>query len=251
MSNLWRTGGATVAEVKHAIDEPLAYTSAASALQTLEDKGYVTRTLLIKLTVDRTGFGMALPAFSCTLSHLERRLIAMTPKKLRHQLVRVLSTCALASLALLAACKAKLPTNEEVSDMPPAFNISNPKYYVDDVETPKAQAEAIKPESIVTVNINKKSDGTGAVRITTLKNGATPRGPRMVIPADSTAAAPFSGLLIVDGVARDLSFLDTLKPDQIASINVIKGPAAAAKYSFQPRAVAGVIEIVTKKPARP
>ena len=42
MSILWRMGGATVAEVKDALEEPLAYTSVLSALQTLEDKGYVT-----------------------------------------------------------------------------------------------------------------------------------------------------------------------------------------------------------------
>lgn len=42
MSILWRTDGATVAEVKDALEEPLAYTSVLSALQTLEEKGYVT-----------------------------------------------------------------------------------------------------------------------------------------------------------------------------------------------------------------
>ncbi len=42
MSILWRTGGATVAEVKEALEEPLAYTTVLSALQTLEEKGYVT-----------------------------------------------------------------------------------------------------------------------------------------------------------------------------------------------------------------
>lgn len=41
MSVLWRTGSATVAEVREALDEPLAYTSVLSALQTLEDKGFV------------------------------------------------------------------------------------------------------------------------------------------------------------------------------------------------------------------
>jgi predicted transcriptional regulator len=41
MSILWRTGSATVAEVRDALDEELAYTSVLSALQTLEDKGYV------------------------------------------------------------------------------------------------------------------------------------------------------------------------------------------------------------------
>ncbi len=41
MSVLWRDGSATVAEVKDALDEPLAYTSVLSALQTLEEKGFV------------------------------------------------------------------------------------------------------------------------------------------------------------------------------------------------------------------
>ena len=41
MSVLWRLGSATVPEVRDALDEDLAYTSVLSALQTLEDKGFV------------------------------------------------------------------------------------------------------------------------------------------------------------------------------------------------------------------
>lgn len=41
MSVLWRLGSATVAEVRAQLAEPLAYTSVLSALQTLEEKGYV------------------------------------------------------------------------------------------------------------------------------------------------------------------------------------------------------------------
>ncbi|MDB4881465.1 MAG: BlaI family transcriptional regulator [Gemmatimonadetes bacterium] len=41
MSILWRLGSATVAEVREAIEEGLAYTSVLSALQTLEEKGFV------------------------------------------------------------------------------------------------------------------------------------------------------------------------------------------------------------------
>ena len=41
MAVLWRAGSATVAEVKEALEEPLAYTSVLSALQTLEEKGFV------------------------------------------------------------------------------------------------------------------------------------------------------------------------------------------------------------------
>jgi predicted transcriptional regulator len=42
MSILWRLGSATVAEVRDELGEDLAYTSVLSALQTLEEKGYVS-----------------------------------------------------------------------------------------------------------------------------------------------------------------------------------------------------------------
>ena len=41
MSILWRAGSGTVAEVKGELSEELAYTSVLSALQTLEEKGFV------------------------------------------------------------------------------------------------------------------------------------------------------------------------------------------------------------------
>jgi BlaI family transcriptional regulator, penicillinase repressor len=41
MSVLWRTGSGTVTEVREALQESLAYTSVLSALQTLEEKGFV------------------------------------------------------------------------------------------------------------------------------------------------------------------------------------------------------------------
>ena len=41
MSVLWRLGSASVSEVREALEEDLAYTSVSSALQTLEEKGFV------------------------------------------------------------------------------------------------------------------------------------------------------------------------------------------------------------------
>lgn len=41
MSVLWRLDSATVSDVRQLLDEELAYTSVLSALQTLEEKGYV------------------------------------------------------------------------------------------------------------------------------------------------------------------------------------------------------------------
>jgi BlaI family penicillinase repressor len=42
MSVLWRRGPSTVTEVREGLDDDLAYTTVLSALQTLEEKGYVT-----------------------------------------------------------------------------------------------------------------------------------------------------------------------------------------------------------------
>ena len=41
MSSLWRRGSATVNDVRDDLGEQLAYTSVLSALQTLEEKGFV------------------------------------------------------------------------------------------------------------------------------------------------------------------------------------------------------------------
>lgn len=41
MSILWRLGSGSVSEVREELQEDLAYTSVLSALQTLEEKGYV------------------------------------------------------------------------------------------------------------------------------------------------------------------------------------------------------------------
>lgn len=41
MSILWRDGSGTVADVRASLGDELAYTSVLSALQTLEEKGYV------------------------------------------------------------------------------------------------------------------------------------------------------------------------------------------------------------------
>jgi beta-lactamase regulating signal transducer with metallopeptidase domain len=268
-------------------------------------------TLLIDLTDHRTGFGAALPAFSCTPSHLERRLLAMTPKPLRYPLVRALSTGALASLALLAACEAKLPTDAEVSGMTAAsatravgkvtmMDTTKMTYSVNGVGVSSSAANAIAPESIANINVTKTAAGTGEVRIVTrnastgtvleaagfvrtplaavaplqrmkveVARGSAPEGASETMSVttrtltgttaqrsfagatrDSTGRVvegnTFAGLMVLDGVITDAELINRISPDRIVSVNVIKGPAATAKYS-DPRATNGVIEITTKK----
>ena len=136
-------------------------------------------TLLIDLTDHRAGFGVALPAFSCRPSHLERRLVAMTPKRLRYPLIRVMATGAMASLAVLAACEARLPTSDDVDNMTASsatavagkmalIDTSKVLYFVNAREVTKAEAEKIAAEQILTVNVTQKGTQSGGeVRIIT------------------------------------------------------------------------------------
>lgn len=45
MAVLWQRGSGTVAEVRDALDDALAYTTVLTVLRTLEDKRYVTHTI--------------------------------------------------------------------------------------------------------------------------------------------------------------------------------------------------------------
>lgn len=103
----------------------------------------------------------------------------MTPKKLRYPLVRALGTTALASLALLAACEAKLPTSDEVDRMTAStatqaagrvamIDTNKVTYFVNDVQVTKADADKLNAESITSVNVMQKGAQTGGeVRIQT------------------------------------------------------------------------------------
>jgi beta-lactamase regulating signal transducer with metallopeptidase domain len=235
-------------------------------------------TVLINLTGHRAGLGAALPAFSCSPSHLERRLIAMTPTPVRFPIVRAASAGAVATLALLAACETKVPTDERAS-----VTAANPQF----VERPMAVTLDSAPDSaarvrvgrdnasspipdVVAVGIRELRASGGTVEFDTLARDRAPataggvRQPkvRLTFPrasATETGAvrvysreAPISamsGLLVINGVPRESTALNDIPPTEITSMNVLRGPSATAKYS-DPRAANGVIEVVTKR-ARP
>ena len=246
----------------------------------------------------------------------------MTPKRLRYPLLRALATGAMASLAVLAACEAKLPTSDEVDNMTALsatavagkmalIDTARVTYYVDGVPVSLAEAEKIDAEHIATVNVVQKGmQSGGEVRITTILSdsgfakASGDSGPKRITynrtdantPSEGTGRvrvtlkAPdgsqtaytgtgqlvnsgadfaiirmdttdkklaevrprtnFSGLVIIDGAMSDMNAMSRLAPDQIASVNVIKGAAARQQY-HDPRAVDGVIEITTKKAVKP
>jgi beta-lactamase regulating signal transducer with metallopeptidase domain len=182
--------------------------------------------LLIDLTDHRSGFGAALPAFSCSPSHLERRLIAMTPTKLRYPLTRAICTATIASLALLAACEAKLPTAEEMDRMTASsataaagrvalIDTANVAYFINSVPASKADAEKIEAERIASVNVMQRGDQRGGeVRIVTRETavGDSTSPTRMTYvrtaPARVTLRTPGDSVTLV----ADTIVLTTQKP---------------------------------------
>ena len=208
----------------------------------------------------------------------------MTPKRLRSPLIRVLATGAMASLAVLAACEAKLPTSEDVNGMTAAsattaagrmamIDTSKAVYFVNAREVTKAEAEKIAAEQIATVNVTQKgmqnggevriitkmlAEGiaaasgvkdTGQMRITYKRldaDAATdPTGVTAKQAAETKPRTPFTGIVIIDGIVSDMMALSRISPDQIASVDVIKGATATSQYS-DPRAANGVIVVHTK-----
>ena len=231
--------------------------------------------LLIDLSVMRSALPSAMPAFSCNGSYLERRLVAMTSRPSRFAYARRIGSGLVATVALITACESKLPTSAEVERMDVSsaeraiVGTGSVRYVVDGTPVSEAVAKAISAEHITSVAVTKQRDASSEIRIATkdappamtltsdlkkppssvLINLRTAR-PTRDSTGDPVGPSPlrrlFDGLLIVDGVVTESAAMNRLDQDRIASIEVVKGAAAAKAYS-DPRAMNGVI-IVTTKP---
>jgi hypothetical protein len=135
------------------------------------------------------------------------------------------------------------------------LNGSTPRYVVDGKTVDAPVANALTPAEISSISVAKGKPGTASeIRIITAATSSPATGAteqtgetanstvRVRQPSDKSA---FDGLLIVDGVIANASILNTISPDRIASMEVLKSEAATAKYR-DPRASKGVILIATK-----
>jgi beta-lactamase regulating signal transducer with metallopeptidase domain len=244
--------------------------------------------MLIDLAGQCSGFRVGATALADKTSHLERRLLAMRPTTKRFTPLRVATLCVAAALSLAAACEARVPTSAEIEGMDAAGaerlaqkaglltathaavtgNFIDPKdrwseFYVNDVKVTAAEAHAIAPNDIATVNIEKGTKGT-SVRIQTMATSldgsrfrsAAPAG---TVTANKSASAPrvalhekmrlssheFSGIILINGVRADAAALHALDPQRIAAIEVVKG-AAAMRAVDDPAAKNGIIRVTTK-----
>ncbi|MDQ2666282.1 MAG: TonB-dependent receptor plug domain-containing protein [Gemmatimonadota bacterium] len=167
--------------------------------------------LLIDIAGQCAGHRTGALALADRPSHLERRLRAMTYRTSRFTLARTIGFAAVAGLAVLAACEAKLPTSAEVQSMDVAsaekamvqFKVvddrsANIDYIVDGVTVTAEKAHAIPAKQIASVNVMKATPATPAdssrmrtvVRINTI--GAA------TAAADSGFVMTMSGLRSLD-----------------------------------------------------
>ena len=227
-------------------------------------------TLLIDIAGQCAGHRVGALALADRPSHLERRLLAMKNTTQRFTLVRAGALGAVALLAIVMACEARLPTSAEVEQMDvasaekalvPIINAAvqcrilttklvaeqgakNVVYTVDGATVTAEQAHAITSSRIATVNVSKgrlantKDSGTVYTTVSVRTLDASE-------PAVPMSMTGFNGLLFVDGVLVPAGALSKLAPGDIESIDVIKG-VAATKLSSDPAAANGVIRVTTK-----
>jgi beta-lactamase regulating signal transducer with metallopeptidase domain len=238
-------------------------------------------TLLIDLAEQCAGLRIGAPALADTSSHLEQRLLAMHTPRSRLSHLRAASLGAVALLALVAACEAKLPTSADVENMNVASAEAGARkvmlvggdsaltYFVDGVKVTNEEALALGPERIGAIEVTKQefTDGRprkAEVHITMRKPGEPasrmlPRTEKKLEIVGGGGAEEsrmkqdmlvgerkFEGVVIIDGVRASNDAMLALSPADIVSIEVIKGANAASLYPA-PEAAKGVIKITTKK----
>jgi beta-lactamase regulating signal transducer with metallopeptidase domain len=231
--------------------------------------------LLIDLASRGSSLHAGALALADTPSHLERRLLAMTARPGRLDRVRasVLGAIAIVAVgALVVACDSGLPTSADVDRMDVASASRAARlislggagpgttiYLVDGKRVTAAQANALSADSIASIRITKARSARDSASIVILTRGSAMRSGKLTLALrDSmphllvtrgTPAGKFNGLLMVDGVQASAGLLQSLAPDSIATVEVVKGPTAMRLYA-QPAARNGVILITTKR-ARP
>lgn len=163
----------------------------------------------------------------------------------------------LTAVALLAACESQLPTAAELQNMDvkgvetrvaqvTKLDTTRAIYVVDGKQVSRAEANALSADTIATVNVR----GGKAQEIRIVTKGALPSAvlngaPARVVEVAGSAKKPFTGLLIVDGKQVESSALNSIKPESIESVEVMKGDAAKAMYGEA--GANGVIKVTTKK----
>ncbi|QKZ14416.1 SusC/RagA family TonB-linked outer membrane protein [Spirosoma sp. KUDC1026] len=95
------------------------------------------------------------------------------------------------------------------------------------------------------VNIANGLTGKVAGLQINLTNNAVGATPRLTIRGNRSFLGNNQALLVVDGALTDISYLNSINPNDIESTNILKGPSAAALYGSD--ASNGVLVVTTKR----
>ncbi len=222
--------------------------------------------------IARIPLALTSPAFSYHASHLERRLITMTSRPSKFIRSRRIGSSLLAAVALLAACESQLPTAAEMQNMDvkavearvaqvTKIDTASVVYFMDAKQVTRAEAKALLAENIATVNVRggktqeiriitrgaltaSRANGTGDSGLSVF--GFKPNGAsKPTVNFSATPKTPFTGILLIDGQTVEASRLNSLKPDAIETIEIMKGEAATVLYGEA--GANGVIKVTTKK----
>lgn len=205
----------------------------------------------------------------------------MNRSRTRLALVRTALLGAVATLSVAMACEARLPTSAEVDQMNVASiektamkakllaesGEEGRAYYVDDAAVTAAEAHAMGTSRIATVNItkNKTPGGKDQVRIYTMRSRmrdtiAMKAPVTVTLRGDSSAntietnkislasKTAFTGIVLIDGVRSTDKALAALSPNDINTVEIVKGLAAVQEWP-DPAAIHGVIKVTTKNGA--
>ncbi|MEK0430495.1 MAG: hypothetical protein RL139_299 [Gemmatimonadota bacterium] len=176
-------------------------------------------------------------------------------------LLRLIPLC-----IVVAACEGRTPTAAEVRALDArqaergaaallGAESGSATYIVDGAPSTRAAAEALAPEEIAAVNVNKQvigSETRSEIRIVTKAGAARgllagePDGPRVIVQGGATTGSP---LILIDGRRATKAEMDALQPSGIVSVEVLKGEAAVREYGDA--AKDGVIKITTKPAPSP
>ncbi len=108
--------------------------------------------------------------------------------------------------------------------------------------------QKVDTEELVKANnpsvVNSLSGKVSGLQISQNSNGVA-GGTRIVLRGNRSISGDNQALVVIDGAISDTGFLNALDPNQIESVNVIKGAAGSALYGQQ--GSNGAIIVTTKK----
>lgn len=138
--------------------------------------------LLVELSSQRPWDSLPMPAFSWGSSHLEKRLVAMTARPAKFTMARRFAGACVVAFTMVAACRSEMPTAAEIRSMDASTVASRLNrisdsvvYVVDGKRVASAEAKAILPESIASVEVlkNGQKSNVAEIHISTVKDTLT------------------------------------------------------------------------------